>query len=183
MTLPDCVSVPLTAADRRAPERMFSAPTSERSRATLSATAQYRWEPLWVLGSLGRSCGALRRWCSQRRSRSYLPHRRARCAALIQGCPVHEWSWNAPSLFSKHQRAVAPRRSRAASSSEGRSVGAPCERAHVALLRGFIFWHSWGSSAHQLTVLQNNPRHTARTITSTSAATTIQMNAFCAGAT
>jgi hypothetical protein len=49
----------LTAADRRAPERMFSAPTSERSRATLSATAQYRWEPLWVLGSLGRSCGAL----------------------------------------------------------------------------------------------------------------------------
>jgi hypothetical protein len=34
--------------------------------------------------------------------------RRARCAALIQGCRVHEWSWNAPSLFSKHQRAVAP---------------------------------------------------------------------------
>jgi hypothetical protein len=40
--------------------------------------------------------------------------RRARCAALIQGCRVHEWSWNAPSLFSKHQRAVAPRRSRVA---------------------------------------------------------------------
>jgi hypothetical protein len=29
--------------------------------------------------------------------------RRARCAALIQGCRVHEWSWNARSLFSKHQ--------------------------------------------------------------------------------
>ena len=55
--------------------------------------------------------------------------RRARCAALIQGCRVHEWSWNAPSLFSKHQRAVAPRRSRVASSPEGRSVGAPCERS------------------------------------------------------
>ena len=25
--------------------------------------------------------------------------RRARCAALIQGCRVHEWSWNAPSSF------------------------------------------------------------------------------------
>jgi hypothetical protein len=105
--------------------------------------------------------------------------RRARCAALIQGCRVHEWSWNAPSLFSKHQRAVAPRRSRAASSSEGRSVGAPCERAPVALLRGFIFWRSCGSSAHQLTILQNNPRHTARTNPSTSAAITIQINAFC----
>ena len=55
--------------------------------------------------------------------------RRARCAALIQDCRVHEWSWNAPSLFSKHQRAVAPRRSRVASSPEGRSVGAPCERS------------------------------------------------------
>jgi hypothetical protein len=43
--------------------------------------------------------------------------RRARCAALIQDCRVHEWSWNAPSLFSKHQT-VAPRRSRAASSPE-----------------------------------------------------------------
>ena len=30
--------------------------------------------------------------------------RRACCAALIQGRRVHEWSWNAPSLFSKHQR-------------------------------------------------------------------------------
>jgi hypothetical protein len=105
--------------------------------------------------------------------------RRARCAALIQGCRVHEWSWNAPSSFSKHQRAVAPVVQRAASCPGGRSVDAPFERAPVALLRGFIFWHSWGSSAHQLTVLQNNLRHTARTNTNTSAATTIQINAFC----
>jgi hypothetical protein len=34
--------------------------------------------------------------------------RRAGCAGLIQCCRVHEWSWNAPSSFSKHQRAVAP---------------------------------------------------------------------------
>ena len=27
------------------------------------------------------------------------PSRRAGCAALIQGCRVHEWSWNAPSSF------------------------------------------------------------------------------------
>jgi hypothetical protein len=25
--------------------------------------------------------------------------RRVRCAALIQGCRVHEWSWNGPSSF------------------------------------------------------------------------------------
>jgi hypothetical protein len=60
--------------------------------------------------------------------------RRARCAALIQGRRVHEWSWNAPSLFSKHQRAVAPRRSRVASSPEGRSVGVRHVSAPVAPL-------------------------------------------------
>ena len=73
--------------------------------------------------------------------------------------------------------AVAPVVQRAACP-EGRSVGAPCERAPVVLLRGVIFWHSWSSSAHQLTVLQNNPRHTARTNTNTSATNTIQINAF-----
>jgi hypothetical protein len=58
-------AIHLLRETRRAPERPFSAPTTERSRATLSATAQSRWEPLWVLGFPGRSCGALTWWCSQ----------------------------------------------------------------------------------------------------------------------
>jgi hypothetical protein len=48
-----------------------------------------------------------------------------------------------------------------------RHVSAP-----VTLLRGSIFWHSCGSSAHQLTVPHDHPRHAARTNTNTSAATT-----------
>jgi hypothetical protein len=55
-----------------------------------------------------------------------------------------------------------------------RHVSAP-----VTLLRGSIFWHSCGSSAHQLTVPHDHPRHVARTNTNTSAATTSQISACC----
>ena len=55
---------------------------------TLCLTAQSRWKRLWVRGSLGRSCGALRWWCSQRRSRSYLLHRARHPERLLgRRCP------------------------------------------------------------------------------------------------
>jgi hypothetical protein len=105
--------------------------------------------------------------------------RRARCAALIQGCRVHEWSWNAPSLFSKHQRAVTPRRSQAASCPEGRSVGAPCERSSRSStwlhLLAFV-GAAWRTSLPFFTTIRAMQRGPT---TKTSAATTIQINAFC----
>jgi hypothetical protein len=77
-----------------------------------------------------------------------------------------------------HQLALVPCPSRAASSPEGRSVGAPCERScHSSTwLHLLAFVRQLGAP---FTVPHDHPRHAARTNTNTSAATTSQISACC----